>query len=103
MSEARYQRFDNGELVDETDDRTVKEVRAARLVLIRARAAAEIYALDMGWMVEREATGGDPVPADVKAKAAAIRTKSNGLEEKIDAVTGTGKAACDKIEKIAWK
>ena len=55
--------------------------RQDRLIAgIKAEARRRIEATGLPWMVEREVSGGDPVPQTVKDQAAAIRAASDALE-----------------------
>lgn len=47
---------------------------------VKAEAARRIYASGLPWMVEREVSGGEPIPQAVKDHAAAVRAASGVLE-----------------------
>lgn len=47
---------------------------------IKAEAARRIYASGLSWMVEREVSGGLPIPQAVKDYAAAVRAASGAME-----------------------
>lgn len=50
---------------------------------IKAEAFRRIRLVLPEWMVEREVTGGDPIPQDIKDQVAHIRSCSNILEENL--------------------
>lgn len=97
----------DGNLVEDRDDRTVSWCVEQRLEMIRNECALAIEATGVRWMVEREVSGGKPVPQDVKDTCAALRAKSNTLEKQIAdyaalATSDTDKATCDLIEAVNW-
>lgn len=51
-----------------------------RVCAIKAEAQRRIRASGLGWMVEREMSGGKPVPDSIKTFAAAVRAACNQLE-----------------------
>ena len=52
----------------------------ARKTGVKAEAARRITATGIGWMVEREVSGGAPIPQVVKDACALIRERSNAIE-----------------------
>lgn len=47
---------------------------------VKAEAARRIAETGVGWMVEREVSGGAPIPQAVKDACALIRERSNAIE-----------------------
>ena len=47
---------------------------------VKAEAARRIAETGIGWMVEREVSGGAPIPQAVKDACALIRERSNAIE-----------------------
>lgn len=97
----------DGNLVEDRDNRTVSWCVEQRLEMIRNECALAIEATGVRWMVEREVSGGKPVPQDVKDTCTALRAKSNALEKQIadyaaSAIDDTDKAACDRIQSVHW-
>lgn len=48
---------------------------------VKAEARRRIEAIMPRWMIDREVTGGDPVPTAAKAAAAVIRERSDCIEQ----------------------
>ncbi len=108
MNHVRAETYDSkGNCIEVIDNRTPDDVLAYRLKMIRAAAAEQIAALDLGWMVEREVTGGTPVPQKLKDAAAAIRARSNDLESQANAAAAIRAkdpiAVCNAIEDVALR
>lgn len=61
--------------------RPLDEVRAELLRTVKLGARSALAASD--WYVMRQVETGDPIPADITARRAAIRTRSAVIEEKI--------------------
>lgn len=97
----------DGNLVSDDDKRTVSACAKRRIEMIRAECALAIDATGIRWMVEREVSGGKPVPQSVRDACAALRAKSNELEARIEALAAAApsdadKATCDAIERVSW-
>lgn len=54
--------------------------RTCAIRQIKVEAQRRICESGLGWMVERELSGGKPVPDEIKAYAAAVRAASDKLE-----------------------
>ena len=106
--ERKYELFDgNGNIVESIDERTVTVQASNKVEEIKAACAKAIEATGLGWMVEREVSGGAAVPQNVKDICAAHRTRSNQLEAEIAAAVSEAegdddKSACDAIQAIVW-
>jgi len=48
---------------------------------VKAEAYKRICGIIPAWMIEREVTGGKPIPEDLKKKAQKIRDKCEALEK----------------------
>lgn len=107
MQNIRYALYENGVLVHQEDTRIVSVSAERKLAEIRYRCAQGIAATGIDWMVQREVSGGKPVPQSVKDQCAAYRARSNELEAQVAtavsaAVNDDDKNACDAIESISW-
>lgn len=107
MQNVRYSLYENGALVYEEDTRLVSVCAERKLAEIRYKCADLITATGIDWMVQREVSGGKPIPQAVKDQCAAYRTRSNELESQIAAAISSAendddKAACDAIETVTW-
>lgn len=71
-----------------------EDLRAALVSTVKELAASRIRETGLPWMVEREVSGGDPVPQPVKDECAAIRAWSDDRETLIT-------AAADDAEMLA--
>ena len=103
----RYSLYDNGVLVYQEDNRLVSACAEQKLAEIRYNCAQCITATGIDWMVQREVSGGKPVPQSVKDECAAYRAKSNDLEARVAlavtfALQDDDKNVCDTIESIVW-
>lgn len=98
--------FEDGVLIEDNDQRTVSWCVAQRLDMVRNECALAIDATGIRWMVEREVSGGKPVPRSVKDACAQLRAKSNALEAQINALAAgaddNDKSVCDAIETVSW-
>lgn len=107
MQNIRYSLYENGVLVYQEDTRLVSVCAERKLVEIRHKCADLIAATGIDWMVQREVSGGKPIPQDVKDQCAAYRTRSNELESQVAAAVSSAendddKTACDAIETVTW-
>ena len=106
MEHRKLETYDGrGNLLSVDDTRTVASSKADRLKMVRQKAKEGIEALGLGWMVEREISGGKKIPKAVKAAAAKLRAESNDKEAQIKtfalaARDDDDKTACDKIETV---
>lgn len=103
----RVETYKDGQLVEVVDTRTVSVQAQRRISEIKEACAKAIEETGIAWMVQREVTGGTPVPQDVKDACAAHRQRSNDLEAQIQgyvdaAKNDEDKVACDLIEKVNW-
>jgi hypothetical protein len=107
MQNIRYSLYENGVLVYQEDTRLVSVCAERKLAEVRYKCAELIAATGIDWMVQREVSGGKPVPQAVKNQCAAYRTRSNDLESRVAAAISSAendddKAACDAIEAVTW-
>jgi hypothetical protein len=107
MQNTRYSLYENDVLVYQEDTRLVSVCSDRKLAEIRYKCAELIAATGIDWMVQREVSGGKPIPQDVKDLCASYRARSNELEQRIAEVktwasSDEDKAVCDTIEAIAW-
>jgi hypothetical protein len=105
MQNIRYSLYENGVLVYQEDTRLVSICAERKLAEVRFKCAEAIAATGIDWMVQREVSGGKPVPQSVKDLCAAYRARSNELEAQVAAAVSAAvddddKAACDAIENI---
>lgn len=103
----KYERYENGVLVESYDHRTVSQTAEDRLSMIKNACKTAIEDTGIAWMVEREVTGGKPVPQSVKDQCASYRALNTELESQINALVSQAKdnddkAICDQIEQINW-
>lgn len=103
----RYERYENGVLVESYDHRTVSQTAQERIETIKNACKAAIEDTGIAWMVEREVTGGKPVPQSVKDQCASYRALNAELETRINALVSQAtdnddKAICDQIEQVNW-
>lgn len=99
--------FSDGVLVDTFDDRTVSQCLDATVTSINQQCADAIAETGISWMVEREVSGGKPVPQEVKDACAVYRAKANTLTTQANllaaqATDDNDKYTCDLIEAIVW-
>jgi hypothetical protein len=107
MQNFRYSLYENDALVYQEDTRLVSVCAERKFLEIRHKCAELIAATGIDWMVQREVSGGKPIPQDVKDLCASYRARSNELEQRIAEVktwasSDEDKSVCDTIESIAW-
>ena len=103
----KYERYENGVLVESYDHRTVSKTAQERIEIIKNACKTAIEDTGIAWMVEREVTGGKPVPQSVKDLCASYRALNADLETRINALIGQAtdnddKEICDQIEQVNW-
>ena len=103
----KYERYENGVLVESYDHRTVSQTAQERIETIKNACKAAIEDTGIAWMVEREVTGGKPVPQSVKDQCASYRALNAELETRINALVNQAtndddKVICDQIEQVNW-
>jgi hypothetical protein len=103
----KYERYENGVLVESYDHRTVSQTAQERIETIKNACKAAIEDTGIAWMVEREVTGGKAVPQSVKDQCASYRALNAELETRINALVSQAtdnddKAICDQIEQVNW-
>ena len=103
----KYERYENGVLVESYDNRTVSQTAQEHIEMIKNACKTAIEDTGIAWMVEREVTGGKPVPQSVKEQCASYRALNADLETKINALVNQAtddddKAICDQIEQVNW-
>lgn len=103
----RYERYENGVLVEYVDTRKVDETAKTQISNIKYGCRISIENTGIAWMVEREVSGGTPVPQEIKDKCAEYRFFSNQLENSVNdlaaqAKDNDDKEICDRIEKVVW-
>jgi hypothetical protein len=103
----KYERYENGVLVESIDNRTVSQIAQERLDMIKNACKIAIEDTGIAWMVEREVTGGKAVPQSVKDLCASYRALNAELETRINALVSQAtndddKAICDQIEQVNW-
>lgn len=103
----KYERYENGILVEAYDHRTVSQTAQERISAIKNSCKEAIENTGISWMVERELSGGKPVPQSIKDQCSAYRDLNTDLETQINALVGQAqdnddKAICDLIELINW-
>jgi hypothetical protein len=107
MHNFRYSLYENDALVYQEDTRLVSVCAERKVAEIRYKCANLITATGIDWMVQREVSGGKPVPQNVKDLCASYRAMSNELEQRVAEVktwasSDEDKSTCDTIEAIAW-
>lgn len=107
MQNIRYSLYQNGVLIHQEDTRLVSICAERKLLEIRHQCSQAISATGIDWMVQREVSGGKPIPQSVKDECASYRNRSNELESQIDAAVSAAandddKNACDIIDNISW-
>ena len=107
MQNIRYSLYENDVLIYQEDNRLVSVCAARKLADVRYKCAELITNTGIDWMVQREVSGGKPVPQSVKDQCAAYRLRSNELESQIATAAAAAqndddKNACDAIEAVAW-
>jgi len=107
MQNTRYSLYEDGVLVYQEDTRLVSICAERKLEEVRYKCAELIAATGIDWMVQREVSGGKPVPQSVKDQCAAYRARSNELEAQVATAVSAAaddddKAACDAVESISW-
>ena len=103
----KYERYENGVLVESYDHRTVSHTAQERLEMAKNACKTAIEDTGIAWMVEREVTGGKAVPQSVKDLCASYRALNAELETRINALVSQAtdnddKTICDQIEQINW-
>jgi hypothetical protein len=103
----KYERYENGVLVESYDNRTVSQAAQERLEMVKNACKTAIEDTGIAWMVEREVTGGKAVPQSIKDLCASYRALNADLESQINALVNQAtdnddKAICDQIEQINW-
>jgi uncharacterized protein involved in propanediol utilization len=103
----KYERYENGVLVESYDHRTVSQTAQERLEMVKNACKTAIEDTGIAWMVEREVTGGKVVPQSVKDLCASYRALNAELETRINALVSQAidnddKAICDQIEQVNW-
>jgi hypothetical protein len=103
----KYERYENGVLVESYDHRTVSQTAQERIETVKNACKTAIEDIGIAWMVEREVTGGKAVPQSVKDQCATYRALNAELETRINALVGQAtdnddKAICDQIEQVNW-
>ena len=103
----KYERYENGVLVESIDNRTVSQTAQKRLEMAKNACKTAIENTGIAWMVEREVTGGKAVPQSIKDLCASYRALNADLESQINALVNQAtnnddKAICDQIEQINW-
>lgn len=99
----KHELYQNGKLIAVQDRRTIADSAKFALAFIKQNCKEAIEATGIGWMAERELSGGKPIPDEVKQKCAFLRNKSNEIEQLIiDAanrsVVTSVPDVCDEIE-----
>lgn len=107
MQNTRYSLYEGGVLVYQEDTRLVSVCADRKLAEVRYKCAELIAATGIAWMVQREVSGGKPIPQSVKDLCASYRARSNELEQRIAevkawATSDEDKSVCDAIEAIVW-
>jgi uncharacterized protein involved in propanediol utilization len=103
----KYERYENGVIVESYDHRTVSQTAQERLEMAKTACKTAIEDTGIAWMVEREVTGGKSVPQSVKDLCASYRALNAELETRINALVSQAtdnddKAICDQIEQVNW-
>jgi len=96
-----------GNILEIVDNRTVSDTKSLRISALKQECADAITNTGISWMVERELSGGTPIPQSVKDQCASYRAISNTKESEINTIAATAsnendKAVCDLIEKVTW-
>lgn len=104
----KHELYQNGELIAVQDKRTVADSVNLALSFVKQNCKEAIEATGIGWMVERELSGGKAVPNEVKQKCAFLRNKSNEIEQLIigaasRSVVLSVSDVCDEIENYTFR
>jgi hypothetical protein len=104
----RYELYKNGVCIQVIDERTVSSAALEKINEIKTKCKEAIEGTGMQWMVEREVSGGKPVPEEVKSLCAFYRSRSNELEELVEtlsqkAIDDNDKIICDQIQQVSWE
>jgi hypothetical protein len=96
-----------GNVVVEIDIRTVSKVAAQKIDEIKTLCQKDIEATGIGWMVERQISGGKEVPEEIKIQCAEYRERSKVLEQQVldfvsNATNESDHGTCDNIQNISW-
>ena len=103
----KYERFENGVLVETVDDRTVQTTAAERVTMMNAWMEEQLQPTDYIIIKASDPTSGAAVPQAVLDARVAVRNAGRTAKDAIAAIVAAAqgdddKEACDAIERVGW-
>jgi uncharacterized protein YxjI len=108
MDDDQYTLTDSaGNILVQIDNRKVSVVAEIKINEIKYHCQQAIEATGIGWMVERQISGGKEVPGEVKQQCADYRARSDMLEQQVLTIASTAvddndHAVCDLVSAVMW-
>lgn len=81
----RRETYKNGVRIETVDTRTLEEVKAEKIALVKDQAGKRLSKSD--WRIVKAMDTGIPVPSEIAQERAKIRSKSDELENIINNAT----------------